>query len=351
MRLKNFFEITGIGSMPHESEKAACDVIFPNFRRIPYWPQLVHRSYLEGMMVQFTERMPGIEVDAEAKKVFFNRKRDIRAEIDELNIRHEAGDLEYFSFSEDYAAGFYEYLYRLRDHDNTMLDYLKGHITGPVSFAFTVTDEDGIPIFFDKEICEAVVKTLASKARWQAVKLKNIFKDIVIFIDEPSLALFKHTASGSRIRKEDIAAYINRVVDAVHVEGCYAGLHCCGDADWDLVLSTNIDIISFDVYNYGRAFTDSSESIRRFLERDGIIAWGIVPTAEEALRDNPETLTEKLQSHIDVLVSQGIEKRRIVRSSLITPSCGCGALENKDAEDVISHCVAVSQLARAKIAG
>ncbi len=51
---------------------------------------------------------------------------DLRKEIEELNERYTAKDLEYFSVSEDYATGFYEYLYRLKNHDNTMLDYLKG---------------------------------------------------------------------------------------------------------------------------------------------------------------------------------------------------------------------------------
>ena len=116
MKLKNPFEITGIGSMPHESEKKACDIIFTNFRRIPFWPQLVNKSFLESMMVQFSERMPGIEVDLKNKKIFINKSRDIRKEIAELNEQYVSEDFEYFSMSEDYASGFYEYLYRLKNN-------------------------------------------------------------------------------------------------------------------------------------------------------------------------------------------------------------------------------------------
>ena len=349
MKLKNHFEITGIGSMPHESEKRACDIIFPHFRRIPFWPQLVNKSFSENMMAQFSERMPGVEVDIDRTKVFINRRRDIKKEIEELNVHFSSEDLEYFSVSEDYAAGFYEYIYRLKEHDNTMLDYLKGHVTGPISFAFTVSDEEGIPLFFDKELCEAAVKTLSLKARWQAARLKNIFKDIIIFIDEPSLVFFKESAPDSKIKKEELALYINKVVEAIHTEGCYAGIHCCGDADWDFILSTDIDILNFDAYNYGKSLIKSHEKISKFLDRDGIIAWGMVSTAPNTLNEDIDGLVEKLESHIKFLSGKGMDRQKLIHSSLITPSCGCGTLSKQAAARVAERCAAFSQLAKEKI--
>lgn len=349
MKLKNHFEITGIGSLPHEDERKACDIIFSNFHKIPFWPQLVNKSFLEDMTAQFIERMPGIGVDLRNKKVFINRSRDIKREIDELNAHYESGDLEYFSFSEDYAAGFYEYMYRLKDAKETMPDYLKGQITGPISFAFTVSDESGIPLYFDRELCEAAVKTLSLRARWQASRLKNIFKDIVIFIDEPSLVFFKRSASNSKIKKEELASYIDRIVSAIHTEACYAGLHCCADADWDFALSTDIDILNIDAYNYGESFVKSYEKISKFLERDGIIAWGMVPTAPDALKEDTNSLVAKLESYIGLLSEKKIDRQKIINSSLITPSCGCGTLSKQDAETVIARCVQFSQLAKEKI--
>ena len=349
MKLKNPFEITGIGSMPHESEKKACDIIFTNFRRIPFWPQLVNKSFLESMMVQFSERMPGIEVDLKNKKIFINKSRDIRKEIAELNEQYVSEDFEYFSMSEDYASGFYEYLYRLKNYDNTMLDYLKGQITGPVSLAFTVTDEQGVPLFFDKELLEISIKTLSGKARWQAKRLKNLFKDIIIFIDEPSLMFFKQTASDSNIKKEELINCINKVIEAVHTETCYAGIHCCGDADWDLVLATDIDIVNFDAYNYAESFLKSHKKISNFLERGGIIAWGMVPTASNEPLESADNLVVKLESYIKLLSENGIDRKKIINSSLLTPSCGCGVLDERESENAIKLCVELSQLAKEKI--
>lgn len=349
MKLKHNFEITGIGSLPYEDEGEACDIVFSNFRRIPFWPQLVKKSFSEDMMVQFSERMPGIGVNLKEKRIFIDRNRNIKKEIDELNERYESEDLDYFSFSEDYAGGFYEYMHRLRDLDMTMFDYLKGQITGPVSFAFGVCDGDDVPLFFDKQLCEASVKTLSLRARWQAARLKNIYKDVIIFIDEPSLVFFKQTASDSKIRKEDLASYINRVVAAIHTEASFAGLHCCADADWNFALSTDIDILSFDAYSFGESFVKNHEKISKFLERDGIIGWGMIPTGAEALKGNLDELVEKFEKYINFLSGKNIGRQKIINSSLITPSCGCGTLSRQDAEDVIARSVEFSQFAKEKI--
>ena len=349
MKLKNRFEITGIGSMPHESEGEACEVIFSNFSRIPFWPQLVKKSFLEDMMVQFTERMPGIGVSTKEKKVFIDRGNNIKKQLNEFNERYFSEDLEYFSVSEDYASGFYEYMYRLKNLDERMIDYLKGQITGPISLTFTISDEDGIPLFFDKDLREAAVKTLSLRARWQAARLKQMFKDVIIFVDEPSLLFFKQSPAASKIKKGELAEYINMVVGAIHTEACYAGVHCSGDADCDFLLSTDLDILSVDAYNYGESFVKSHEKISKFLERDGIIAWGIVPTSSDALKITADNLVEKLGGYINILSNKNVDKKKIIDSSLITPSCGCGTLSRQEAEAVTGHCAKLSQLAREKI--
>ncbi|MBN1871602.1 MAG: hypothetical protein JW800_03420 [Candidatus Omnitrophica bacterium] len=346
MKLKNYFVNTGIGSLPHKDEKKACETVFREFQRIPFWPQLVNRSFLEDMIVQFSERMPGIELDSEQKKLFVKRGPNIRKDIEELEERYSSDDLEYFSISEDYAAGFYEYLFRLKEYDLSEVDYLKGQITGPISFTFGVSDKGGIPLFFDKELREAAVKTLTLRARWQAARLKRIFRDIIIFIDEPSLVFFKHSGDNSKIKKEELRAYINRVAEAIHTEGCFAGLHCCADCDWDFVLSTDVDIVNFDAYSYGAGFVKSHLSISSFLERDGILAWGMVPTTPDLTTENVDRLIIKLEEYIDQLAAKGIGKELITRSSLITPSCGCGALDVKGAETVLGNCMKLSQYAQ-----
>lgn len=334
--------------MPHKDEENACDIIFPNFRKIPFWPQMINKSFLEGMTAQFSERIPGIEADTAKKEISVVQPPDIDAEIEDIERRSAARDLDFFSISEDYAAGLYEYIYRLKSHDNVMIDYLKGQITGPVSMGLSITDEDKVPLFFDKELFETVVTAISMRAKWQALRLKEIFRDIILFIDEPSLSYFKEAGRSSKIKKKDLAGFVSRVTSAVREEDCYAGAHCCGDADWDLVLSCGIDILSFDAYNYGESLIKSSEKISDFILEGGVIAWGIVPTAAGVGGESADSLVGRLDGHISLL-SQKLDREKIVRSSLITPSCGLGALDESACENTIKLCVQVSDKAKSGI--
>ena len=110
-----------------------------------------------------------------------------------------------------------------------------------------------------------------------------------------------------------------------------------------------MDILNIDAYNYGNSFAESSEKISQFLKRDGIIAWGMIPTASNVLKDDIDSLVAKLEGYIGLLCEKKIDRRKIINSSLITPSCGCGALKEKEAEGVLETCAKFSQLAKAQI--
>ena len=51
---------TAIGSLPHTDPAAACDVILNSIPEIPFWPQLPHADFREGMEIQYCEGLPGL---------------------------------------------------------------------------------------------------------------------------------------------------------------------------------------------------------------------------------------------------------------------------------------------------
>ena len=61
------------------------------------------------------------------------------------------------------------------------------------------------------------------------------------------------------------------------------GVHCCGNTDWSVLLDTSADILSFDAYNYAQSLSLYPAEVKKFLDRKGTIAWGIVPNQEESL--------------------------------------------------------------------
>jgi hypothetical protein len=85
-----------------------------------------------------------------------------------------------------------------------------------------------------------------------------------------------------------------------------------------------VDVISFDAYNYSHRFILHHEAIKRFLQKEGLIAWGIVPTSEDALGEDAASLINRLESNFEYLTAKGIEDDDLLRKSMITPVYGLG---------------------------
>jgi hypothetical protein len=112
------------------------------------------------------------------------------------------------------------------------------------------------------------------------------------------------------------------------------GVHLCGNPDWDFLLGLDLDILSLDIYQNGEVFSSYSKSIKRFLDRGGAIAWGIVPTNFEPFEaENINTLVEKLVNLWDVLSHKGVDRQFLFSRSLISPATCC--LVNPDGEKTV----------------
>lgn len=62
-------------------------------------------------------------------------------------------------------------------------------------------------------------------------------------------------------------------------------IHGCGNTDWGLLLSTRLDLLSFDVYGYLENLSLYPKELTNFLERGRILTWGLIPTSEEILKE------------------------------------------------------------------
>jgi methionine synthase II (cobalamin-independent) len=341
------FPATGVGSLPHLNPQEACGLIFSNFKEIPYWPQLVQRSFLENMYVQFSEGLPGVIIDQNEKKIYVDTSSENF--VKELETCYEcclADTVDYFAISQDYAAGLYEFTnYQL---PITNYQFVKGQVTGPISFGLSVTDENKRPLIYHKEFAEILTKVISMKARWQIKKFKiqNSKFKIIVFIDEPYLVSI---GSGFvSLKRKEVIKIIDDVVSAIHREGGLAGVHCCGNTDWSILLETELDILNFDAYNYFASLSLYPEELKGFLRRGGVLAWGIVPTAVVADSIETQALIKRFEMNLKVLIDKGLKKEDILNSFWITPSCGCGTLTVELAERIHNLTAEVSQRLREK---
>jgi len=326
--LKFAFEATGIGSVPFKDPKTACRTIFNNFESIPFWPQLPKRSFMESMYVQYSESLPGLIIDEKEKMIHIDSSRAL-SDIETVYGKYLERDVDFFKISEDHAEGFYEFL------DSAPLacknaKFVKGHITGPISFALSVTDENKVSIIYNKDMFEVLVKVLSMKAVWQIRRLKAVRPDVIIFIDEPYLVSIG--SSYVNIDVKDAMEKLDEVIAAIKAEGALAGVHCCGNTDWPLLLKRDMDILNFDAYNFIKEFALYSAEIALFLKRGGSIAWGVIPSSDAADNETAAALKARLDGYLELFASKGIDRSAI--SSIITPSCGVGTLDEARAEKI-----------------
>jgi methionine synthase II (cobalamin-independent) len=321
------FNTTGIGSLPHTDPVEACNIVLESVD-IPFWPQLPHRSFRESMGPQYSEGFPFIRIDGDNLHV--GQAEDAASAAFYEAIAGKTG----FPISAEYAAGLHAFIDILKQK-NQHLVTVKGHITGPLTFALSLTDKQKRPIFFDDEMRELSLELLKGKASWQIDILKPFAEKVLIFVDEPILtALGTSTYIG--VSNEEASRMLREIVNYIHECGGLAGIHCCGKADWPLVLSSGIDVFNFDAFDYGDTLVIYPEEISAFLNNNGVIAWGIVPTTEAIKEVNFELLRERLENGLTSLEKIGIPGEMLRQQALITPSCGTGSLDVKDALKVFS---------------
>lgn len=332
-------QATLIGSIPLSSHDEALDWIFEYTPSIPLWPQLPGLKQ-EGMLVQFLEGFPGLD-KALDKTIFNSEKPEFGDETlaffeEYLALEEDIGPLldSRFQVSKENGNGLYALLERAKDMD---LSAVKGQITGPFTLLTGVTDQENRACYYDPTLREIIHKGLAMKAAWQVSFLKQINDTVILFMDEPALAGLGSSAFIS-ISKDDIKQDQNEVISAIKKAGGLAGVHICANSDWPLILSLDYDIINFDAYGFFDKFVTCKDDIYAFLERGGIIAWGIVPTGkeEDIMAESAESLTTMWKEQAGLLCNDTWDYKKILKQTLITPSCGTGSLSKEAAQKVLS---------------
>ena len=328
---------TAIGSLPHQDVEKACEIVLESFPQIPAWPQLPRLNLRENMYIQVSEGMPCVVLDEKKGMVYFQTKGDIESELEKFYEKIIENRVDYFKLSHEYAAGFHSLLDHLRKNlsqeGEVSILALKGQLIGPISFGLTVTDENRKSILYHEQLVDAVVKTCEMKARWQIMRMKEVFPQIIIFIDEPYLSSFG--SAFVSLGRDEVVDYLNQVIDSIKLEGAIAGIHCCGNTDWSILMDTRVDIISFDAYSYLETISLYPEKLKEFLSQGRYLAWGVVPASYRAMEEGIESLIKRLEDGLKLLVSKGISRETILENLLITPSCGTGTLPVEVAEKVV----------------
>ena len=312
-----------MGILPHTDVDAALDLALS--LDIPFWPQLPRLSYYEDMYVQVSENFPGIRIDLERRRVDFSRARF----MDELPAFLERiEDPATYRLSPRYSAVYHRFLER----DLSGFAAIRGQLEGPVSFGLNVRDENDRPVLYDDEVRPLLIDFTARKAEVMLGELGERNANAFLFVDEPGLEFVFSAMSGfdGNAARRDLDALFAGIRGR-------RGVHLCGNPDWDFLLRMEMEVLSFNAFALGERFVGYLPGVRRFIERGGVVGWGIVPANYDDFHGSTlDDLADRLERLWDRLEQGGLPRERVLAQSLLLPAT-C-ALVNPDREKTVDAC-------------
>ena len=330
--------ITAVGALPHKEPTAAVDLIVNSLHSAPHPPQLARSDPREQMWIQFTEGLPGFDVDLENLSYHFDTAATEVRDLEEFYNRYlavcEGGAADSFAVTPEYGRGIHLFLERIQQAPQR-LEFIKLQITGPLSFALTVSDMGSKPIFYDETFRDVAVKGIGLKAVWMIEKFKPYADNIIVFFDEPSMCAYGSSAFLG-VSKEDVVGSLNEVISMASERGSIAGVHCCGNTDWGLLMETSTRVINFDAVDYMESMPIYASDLSRFLERGGALAWGAVSNTEKVMEESLDDVLARLRDGIRQVVEAGVDRGLLTERMIITPACGCSGLSIEQANKVYS---------------
>jgi hypothetical protein len=298
---------TGIGSLPHSDPRVAAELVLRCLPDLPAAPQLPARDAREGMIAQWLGALPEVEVDRDGT-VGVGGTSDAEPEC-VFDVRAHAGLLAFL----DAAAALDKQPLRV-----------KVQLTGPLTLGVALAAA-GMP-------SARAFRRAAESARAWATALEVLVAarlpgtGIVLFFDEPALVAWKR--GDGPLERE---AAIDVLSGALAAVDCVTGVHVCGDGDVALALEAGPEVLGVEV---GTELVRDAVALARFLDGDGWIAWGAVPT-DRPVGESADPHWRHLAAMWCELTRRGCDPVTLRTRGLITPACGLAGYGASQAERVL----------------
>ncbi len=149
---------------------------------------------------------------------------------------------------------------------------------------------------------------------------------LVLFFDEPALVSWR--GGEGPLDRESAIDVLSGALAAVD---CVTGVHVCSDGDVGLALEAGPQVLGVEV---GDALVRDTVALARFLDGDGWIAWGAVPT-DRPVGESADPHWRTLARVWCDLTRRGCDPVPLRTRGLITPACGLAGYGASQAERVL----------------
>jgi methionine synthase II (cobalamin-independent) len=304
---------TGIGGLPHLDAGEAADFVL-DVMGIPAIPTLPRRSPAESYVNKAMVGMRGVTVGQYGSIAIDVQRLDPLAGV--------VTDL-----ADDAFVGFRTFLER------AAVARREGRFTGPVKWQFVG------PVTFGIALMRAgVAMSVAFEAAVRCVRerLEHLIAAVdaalpgviqVVILEEPALAGMME--AGFPLAPDTAIDLVSGALAAVETSAV-SGLHVCGLGDIPSQLAAGPAILCVPVHPQ---VVDSTGYLMRFMERGGIVAWGVVPTVGP-MATTVERPWRQLSGMWCELVQHGADPVLLRQQAIVTPECGLAAHSRSLAEQV-----------------
>ena len=308
---------TAVGSLPHVDPAAAVALTLELLPTLPAAPQLPRRHPAEGMLAQAVDGMAGVSTTTDGRlavdPAVFDPERPV-----------ESG------FAGEGWIGLHAFLGAARGRRGPV----KLQLTGPVTLGVALADA-GIPHALAFRAAAAAV-TARARALVALAHDAQPTCGLVVVLDEPGL-----TAWGTPrlpLKGDDVVDLLSGGLASLGSD-VVTGVHCCGAIDWKLVTTAGPDIVSAPV---GRDLVEAAPALGAFLERGGLVAWGVVPT-DGPIGDDPDPLWRRLADLWCDMTRGGCDPIRLRQQALLTPACGLANHDPRQAAHILDLTMGVAE--------
>lgn len=301
---------TSIGSLPHTDPRAAATFVLERQPRLPAAPSLPNRSGTERMIAQAAWGIAGVHVLADGSLQLDDACLDPRSPLTTAGVEG------------DPFVGLRAFLGAVAGRRAP----IKLQLTGPVTLGIALHNL-GVPASRAFAVAGAAVRARA-RALVAAAQETAPMAPLVVFVDEPGLTAAMHpTFPLDPNRTIDLVSSTLATLEPHAV----TGVHCCGVADWRVVLQAGPQVLSLPV---GAGAVEHAGALGAFLDSGGRLAWGAVPTTGP-LGTTPERLWQRLSAEWCALTEAGCDPVMLRDQALVTPACGLALHGEAQADQVV----------------
>jgi hypothetical protein len=287
---------TAIGSLPHRDARAAASLVLRCLPDVPAAPQLPHRTPFEGVVAQWASAVPGVQVSDEGTITIVGALDPVAPLQPTFTERDHSGLLTFLEVAASQPRP---------------PRCVKFQTVGPLTLGVALV-EAGASVELAFPLAARVARAWA-RAIDELVSLSLPHSTPVIFFDEPALVCWR--GQDGPIEREVATDLLSTALAAT---ASVSGVHVCGEGDMRIALAAGPDVVHFDLDAFD---IDDALQLSRFLEGDGWVAWGAIPT-HRPVGEHPQPLWNALLDTWCELTRRGCDPVRLRAQALVAPACG-----------------------------